>query len=164
MIETPESVRETYPSAHETPFTCSKFRSVTPSLYGRSHYNLEGIVTWAVLLPERIPPGVLSTGEKDGICRASETYLPLSTLALEFELMLDGSVSWREGHVAELGGQGRQGVFAARITDSIADNEAHDLVGVEVDVVIGDLLVAAESYVLSFVGAEVHNDFPSLGH
>lgn len=87
--------------------------------------------------------------------------LPLATLALELERVIDALLVRREGDVAECS---RECLVSEVRFDSVAYNKAHDFVGVKVGVDIGDFGVRLEGDILVLEGAEVNHDFPAFGH
>ena len=88
-------------------------------------------------------------------------YLPLATLALELEGVIDTLLVRREGDSAECS---RELLVSVVGFDSVTYNKAHDFVGVKVGVDVSNLSVRLECDVLVLVLREVNDDFPALGH
>lgn len=95
------------------------------------------------------------------VCPINTIDLPFATSALELELVFNTSVSRWEWHIAKLGWQS---LHLARVFYCIANNKLHNLVGVEVISIVGDLLVASQRHVAVLVVGEVHNNLISFSH
>jgi hypothetical protein len=126
--------------------------------------NGVGPSTSAVLKNPVLDRSTLRFGEHTlfGTISPGDTVdLPFATCTLELELVFDCGVGGREWHIAELG---REVVVLVVVGYCTSDDELHNLVGVQVIGVIGDLLVAPQCYVAVFVGAEVNDDLPPFSH